>query len=90
MEENKKPTVETDSNNQNDEVNAVKAEVQQLSEELEMKSQELLNIISDPRVMNSYRAVRNDLFGIGERKPMTKAEKKKKKAKRRMAKKSKR
>ena len=78
MEENKKPTVETDSNNQNDEVNAVKAEVKQLSEELEMKSQELMNMISDPRVMNSYRAVRNDLFGIGERKPMTKAEKKKK------------
>lgn len=90
MEENKKVTTETDNNNQNDEVNAIKAEVKQLSEELEMKSQELMNMISDPRVMRSYQAVRNDLFGIGERKPMTKAEKKKKKAKRRMAKKSKR
>ena len=57
---------------------------------LEAKSQELIELISDPRVMRSYRAVRNDLFGIGERKPMSKAEKKKKKAKRRMAKKSKR
>ena len=57
---------------------------------LEAKSQELMELISDPRVMRSYRAFRNDLFGIGERKPMTKSEKKKKKAKRRMVKKSKR
>ena len=69
---------------------AVKAEVKELSEELQMKSQELLSLVSDPRVMRSYRSVRNDLFGIGERRQVSKAEKKKKKAKRRMAKKSKR
>lgn len=90
METNETVINDIDSKNQIKEVEDVKAEVKQLSEELEMKSEELLSLISDPRVMRSYRAVRNDLFGIGERKPMTKAEKKKKKAKRRMAKKSKR
>lgn len=90
METNETVNNDIDSKNQIEEVEEVKAEVKQLSEELEMKSQELMSMISDPRVMRSYRAVRNDLFGVGERKPMTKAEKKKKKAKRRMAKKSKR
>lgn len=87
--ENNEKIIETDSKPEviND---AVKAEVKELSEELQMKSQELLSLVSDPRVMRSYRSVRNDLFGIGERRQVSKAEKKKKKAKRRMAKKSKR
>ena len=86
---NNEKIIETDSKPEvvND---AVKAEVKELSEELQMKSQELLSLVSDPRVMRSYRSVRNDLFGIGERRQVSKAEKKKKKAKRRMAKKSKR
>lgn len=87
--ENNEKIIETDSKPEviND---AVKAEVKEISEELQMKSQELLSLVSDPRVMRSYRSVRNDLFGIGERRQVSKAEKKKKKAKRRMAKKSKR
>jgi hypothetical protein len=87
--ENNEKIIETDSKPGviND---AVKEEVKELSEELQMKSQELLSLVSDPRVMRSYRSVRNDLFGIGERRQVSKAEKKKKKAKRRMAKKSKR
>lgn len=87
--ENNEKIIETDSKPEviND---AVKAEVKELSEELQMKSQELLSLVSDPRVMRAYRSVRNDLFGIGERRQVSKAEKKKKKAKRRMAKKSKR
>lgn len=87
--ENNEKIIETDS--KPEEINdAVKEEVKELSEELQMKSQELLSLVSDPRVMRSYRSVRNDLFGIGERRQVSKAEKKKKKAKRRMAKKSKR
>lgn len=87
--ENNEKIIEIDSKPEviND---AVKAEVKELSEELQMKSQELLSLVSDPRVMRAYRSVRNDLFGIGERRQVSKAEKKKKKAKRRMAKKSKR
>jgi hypothetical protein len=87
--ENNEKIIETDSKPGviND---AVKEEVKELSEELQMKSQELLSLVSDPRVMRSYRSVRNDLFGIGERRQVSKAEKKKKKAKRRMAKQSKR
>lgn len=87
--ENNEKIIETDSKPEviND---AVKDEVKELSEELQMKSQELLSLVSDPRVMRSYRSVRNDPFGIGERRQVSKAEKKKKKAKRRMAKKSKR
>lgn len=87
--ENNEKIIETDS--KPEEINdAVKEEVKELSEDLQMKSQELLSLVSDPRVMRSYRSVRNDLFGIGERRQVSKAEKKKKKAKRRMAKKSKR
>lgn len=87
--ENNEKIIEIDS--KPEEVNgAVTEEVKELSEELQMKSQELLSLVSDPRVMRAYRSVRNDLFGIGERRQVSKAEKKKKKAKRRMAKKSKR
>ena len=59
-------------------------------QKLKEQEAELMRLISDPKVMMSYRAVRNDLFGVGSRKPVSKKEKKKKKAKRRMAKKSKR
>lgn len=87
--ENKENIIVPDS--KPEEVNdAVKEEVKELSEELQIKSQELLSLVSDPRVMRDYRTVRNTYFGIGERRHVSKAEKKKKKAKRRMAKKSKR
>lgn len=87
--ENKENIIETDS--KPEEVNdAVKEEALQLADEIESKSQELIRLISDQRVMRAYRSVRNDLFGIGERRQVSKAEKKKKKAKRRMVKKSKR
>jgi hypothetical protein len=87
--ENDKNIIE--NNSKPEEINdTVTEEVNELSEELQMKSQELLSLFSDPRVMRAYRTVRNDLFGIGERRQVSKAEKKKKKAKRRMAKQSKR
>lgn len=59
-------------------------------QKLKEQEAELMRLISDQKVMRSYRAVRNELFGIGERRQVSKAERKKKKAKRRMAKKSKR
>lgn len=58
-------------------------------EEAAAKAQELMEIISDPKVLRAYRNVRNGIYGIGERKQVSQKEKKKKKAKRRMAKKSK-
>lgn len=80
---------DSDSNTATDEM------VQQLENDpdvLKLKDQqaELMRLIADARVMKSYRAVRDDLFGIGKRRQVSKAENKKKKAKRRMAKKSKR
>ena len=57
---------------------------------LKLKEQqaELMRLIDDSRVMRSYKKVRNDIYGVGNRKPISKKEKKK--AKRRMAKQSKR
>lgn len=57
---------------------------------LKFKSQEaeLMSLFSDPKILKSYRAVRNDIYGIGERRQVSKKEKQKKKAKRRMAKKT--
>lgn len=59
---------------------------------LRLKAQEaeLMGMISDPKVMKAYRAIRRDIYGVGERRQVSKKEKQKKKAKRRMAKKSKR
>lgn len=52
---------------------------------------ELMGLMADPKIMmKAYRAIRRDIYGVGERRPVSKKEKKKKKAKRRMAKKSKR
>lgn len=53
-------------------------------------SAELMGLMADPKIMKAYRAIRRDIYGVGERRPVSKKEKKKKKAKRRMAKKSKR
>lgn len=52
--------------------------------ELEKRKQELLEIISDPRIMRAYRKARG-----GNAHQVSKNEKKKKKAKRRMSNKSK-
>ena len=59
---------------------------------LKLKEQqaELMRLMDDYRVMRSYKRVVNDMYGVGNRKPVSKKEKKKKKAKRRMAKQSKR
>lgn len=59
-------------------------------QKLKAKQAELMGLISDPKVMKAYRAVRKDVYGVGERRQVSQKEKKKKKAKRRMAKKSKR
>ncbi len=50
----------------------------------------MMSAISDPKIMKAYRAIRKDVYGVGERRQVSQKEKKKKKAKRRMAKKSKR
>lgn len=62
------------------------------SDVMRLKAQEaeLMSVISDPKVMKAYRAIRRDIYGVGERHQVSQKEKKKKKAKRRMAKKSKR
>jgi hypothetical protein len=57
---------------------------------LKAQEAELMSMISDPMVMKAYRAIRRDVYGVGERRQVSQKEKKKKKAKRRMAKKSKR
>jgi TRAP-type C4-dicarboxylate transport system substrate-binding protein len=59
-------------------------------QKLKAKQAELMGLISDPKVMKAYRAVRRDVYGVGERRKVSQKEKKKKKAMRRMAKKSKR
>ena len=56
-----------------------------VEKEVDAKARELMELIADPGVMRAYRASRS-----GVRKPVSKSEKKKKKAKRRMVKKSKR
>ena len=62
------------------------------SDVLKLKAQEaeLMSMISDPKIMKAYRAIRRDVYGVSERRQVSQKEKKKKKAKRRMAKKSKR
>lgn len=57
---------------------------------LKAQEAELMSMISNPKVMKAYRAIRRDIYGVGERHQVSQKEKKKKKAKRRMAKKSKR
>lgn len=53
------------------------------------ESQMLMSLASDPKIIKAYRSIRSDIYGIGERRAVSKKEKQKKKAKRRMAKKSK-
>ena len=57
---------------------------------LKNQQDELMRLWENPNVMKAYRAIRKDMYGVGERRQVTKKEKKKKKAKRRMAKKSRR
>ena len=60
------------------------------AQEAELKEAELMmSLISDPKVMKAYRDIRSDIYGVSERRQVSKKEKKKKKAKRRMVKKSK-
>ena len=59
-------------------------EIENAAESVENARQELMKLISDPRIMRAYRKARgNDIHHV------SKAEKKKKKAKRRMSNKSK-
>jgi hypothetical protein len=50
----------------------------------------LMRLANDPKTIKAYRSIRSDIYGIGERRAVSKKERQKKKAKRRMAKKSKR
>ena len=67
-------------------------DVQKLKEQQEdlISMANMMSAISDPKIMKAYRAIRKDVYGVGERRPVSQKEKKKKKAKRRMAKKSRR
>lgn len=58
----------------------------EVDDEATAKAEELMKLISDLEVLRSYRKARH----AGERKQVSKDERKKKKAKRRMAKKSRR
>lgn len=58
-------------------------------EEAAAKAQELMRLISDPNVLKAYRGIRSDVYGK-KRTQVSKKDTKKKKAKRRMAKKSRR
>jgi hypothetical protein len=53
------------------------------------KAQELMRLISDPNILKAYRDIRSDVYGK-KRTQVSKKDVKKKKAKRRMAKKSRR
>ena len=58
-------------------------------EEATAKAQELMRLISDPNVLKAYRNIRSDVYGKKQTQ-VSKKDAKKKKAKRRMAKKSRR
>jgi hypothetical protein len=84
--------------NQNPAVETVKVEGNETSdtstesvsdEEATAKAQELMRLISDPNVLKAYRNIRSDVYGK-KRTQVSKKDVKKKKAKRRMAKKSRR
>ena len=62
------------------------SEPSEVDDEAAAKAEELMKLISDLEVLRSYRKARH----AGERKSVSKDERKKKKAKRRMAKKSRR
>ena len=62
------------------------SESSEVDDEATAKAEELMKLISDLEVLRSYRKARH----AGERKQVSKDERKKKKAKRRMAKKSRR
>ena len=100
MEENKIEYYQTDSNVNNvvdistEEVNQAVSEVESPTKTVEIeneetdenvKTQELLDLLSVSNVMKAYKAARR----VGERRKVSKKEFKKKKAKRRMVKKSK-
>lgn len=86
MENNEKMLSEIDSNvEQVEDLDGSDVEVAS-EDEAEKKAQELMDLISQLEVLRSYRKAKRS----GERCPITKEERKKKKAKRRMANKSKR
>lgn len=100
MEENKIEYSQSDSNVNNvgdistEEVNQAVSEVESPTKTVEIeneetdenvKTQELLDLLSVSNVMKAYKAARR----VGERRKVSKKEYKKKKAKRRMVKKSK-
>ena len=100
MEENKIEYLQSDSNVNSvgdistEEVNQAMSEVESPTKTVEIeneetdenvKTQELLDLLSVSNVMKAYKAARR----VGERRKVSKKEYKKKKAKRRMVKKSK-
>ena len=79
---------EVESTNTNDNITDKDSNVK---ENLSLKAQEMIDLLSDTNVLKSYKSALNSCYPgrAGERRQLSKKEKKKKKAKRRMVKKSK-
>ena len=86
-DENRNPAVETVKVEGNETSDTSTESVS--NEEAAAKAQELMRLISDPNVLKAYRDIRSDVYGK-KRTQVSKKDTKKKKAKRRMAKKSRR
>jgi hypothetical protein len=86
-DENRDPAVETVQVEGNETSNTSTESVS--DEEAAAKAQELMRLISDPNVLKAYRNIRSDVYGKKQTQ-VSKKDTKKKKAKRRMAKKSRR
>lgn len=89
--ENKEPAVQTvQVEGQVEENETSDTSTEPVSEEeAAAKAQELMRLISDPNVLKEYRNIRSDVYGKKQTQ-VSKKDAKKKKAKRRMAKKSRR
>lgn len=85
--ENKEPAVQTVQVEGNETSDTSTEPVSE--EEAAAKAQELMRLISDPNVLKEYRNIRSDVYGKKQTQ-VSKKDAKKKKAKRRMAKKSRR
>ena len=88
-EEIREPAVQVEGNVEgNDETSDTSTESVS-DEEAAAKAQELMRLISDPNVLKAYRNIKSDVYGKKQTQ-VSKKDTKKKKAKRRMAKKSRR
>lgn len=90
--ENQEPAVQTvqvEGQVEGNETSDTSTEAVSEEEEAAAKAQELMRLISDPNVLKAYRNIRSDVYGKKQTQ-VSKKDAKKKKAKRRMTKKSRR